>query len=114
MDGVERLHIVRYFQALRSAGISARSTARALAAIRGMFRFLVAERHLKHDPTENLENPRVWTSLLKRLQPNEVETLLAATGRTTPQGPRDRAMVELLYVPGVRVSELIHVKVRDV
>ena len=90
---VDRLQIVRYFQSLRSAGISARSIARALAAIRGMFRFLVAERHLKHDPTENLENPRVWTSLPKSLQPNEVEALLAGPDRKTPQGLRDRAML---------------------
>jgi integrase/recombinase XerD len=113
MDGVERLHIVRYFQALRSAGISARSTARALAAIRGMFRFLVAERHLKHDPTENMENPRVWTNLPKSLQPEEVEALLAAPDRETPEGLRDRAMLELLYATGLRVSELIHVKIDD-
>jgi integrase/recombinase XerD len=79
-----------------------------------MFRFLVAERHLKHDPTENLENPKVWTSLPKSLQPNEVEALLAAPDRATPQGLRDRAMLELLYATGLRVSELIHIKVDDV
>src|SRR3954469_8436573 len=50
LDRVERINLARYFQSPRSAGISARSVARALAAIRGMFRFLVAERHLKHDP----------------------------------------------------------------
>ena len=114
LSDVDRLQIVRYFQSLRSAGISARSIARALAAIRGMFRFLVAERHLKHDPTENLENPKVWTSLPKSLQPHEVEALLAAPDRTTAQGLRDRAMLELLYATGLRVSELIHVKVDDV
>ena len=114
IEDVDRLQIVRYFQSLRSAGISARSVARALAAIRGMFRFLVAERHLKHDPTENLENPRVWTSLPKSLQPHEVEALLAAPDRSSPQGMRDRAMLELLYATGLRVSELVHVKVDDV
>jgi integrase/recombinase XerD len=113
LDNVERIHIVRYFQALRSAGISARSTARALAAIRGLFRFLVAERHLKHDPTENMENPRVWTNLPKSLQPSEVEALLAAPDRESPEGLRDWAMLELLYATGLRVSELIHVKIDD-
>src|SRR5436190_16706756 len=78
LEQVERLHIIRYFQALRSAGISARSVARALAAIRGMFRFLVAERHQKRDPTENIENPKLWTTLPKALQPSEVEALLRA------------------------------------
>ena len=113
IDAVDRLNIVRYFQSLRSGGISARSVARALAAIRGMFRFLVAERHLKNDPTENLENPRVWTSLPKSIQGQEVEALLNAPDRTTPEGLRDAAMLELLYATGLRVSELIRVKIDD-
>ena len=83
IDEVERVNIVKYFQALRGAGISARSVARALAAIRGLFRFLVAERHLKTDPTENLENPKLWSTLPKSMQPEEVEALLAAPDRST-------------------------------
>jgi len=113
LDAVERIHIVRYFQALRSSGISARSVARALAAIRGLFRFLVAERHLKHDPTENLENPKLWTTLPKSMQPQEVDALLRAPDRSTAEGLRDAAMLELLYATGLRVSELIHVKIED-
>src|SRR5438132_1496441 len=93
LENVERIHIVRYFQSLRSAGISARSVARALAAIRGMFRFLVAERHLKHDPTENLDNPKLWTTLPQSLQPAEVDALLDAPDRTKPDGLRDAAML---------------------
>jgi integrase/recombinase XerD len=113
LDAVQRIHIVRYFQALRSAGISARSVARALAAIRGLFRFLVAERHFKHDPTENLENPKLWTTLPKSMQPEEVNALLRAPDLTTPEGLRDAAMLELLYATGLRVSELINVKIED-
>ena len=110
---VERLHLVRYLQALRSSGLSARSVARALAAIRGLFRFLVAERHLKHDPTENLENPKLWTTLPKSILPSEVEALLKSPDVTTPEGLRDRAMLELLYATGLRVSELIRVRIDD-
>ena len=113
LEGVERLHVIRHFQALRGAGISARSVARALAAIRGMFRFLVAERHLKHDPTENIENPKLWTTLPKSLQPSEVEALLRAPDRLKADGLRDAAMLELLYATGLRVSELIHVKIES-
>ena len=113
LDQVERLNIVRYFQTLRSAGIAARSVARALAAIRGMFRFLVAEKHLKADPTENMENPRIWTSLPKSILPQEVDALLAAPDRATPEGMRDAAMLELLYATGLRVSELIRVRIED-
>lgn len=113
-EKIERIDIVRYFQSLRTAGISARSVARALAAIRGMYRFLVAERHLQHDPTENLENPKLWTSLPKSLLPTEVEALLKAPDLTTPEGLRDAAMLELLYATGLRVSELIRVRIEDV
>ena len=114
LEKVERLQIIKYFQTLRRGGISARSVARALAAIRGLFRFLVAERHLQHDPTENIENPKLWTTLPKSLQPDEVEALLAAPDRTEADGMRDAAMLELLYATGLRVSELIRVKVDDV
>ena len=114
LDRVERLHLVKYFQSLRAAGISARSVARALAAIRGLFRFLVAERHLKQDPTENLENPKLWSTLPKAIPPEEVEALLAAPDRSTPDGMRDAAMLELLYATGLRVSELIKVRVDEV
>ncbi|HEX2059543.1 MAG TPA: site-specific tyrosine recombinase XerD, partial [Thermoanaerobaculia bacterium] len=114
LDRVERVHIVKYFQALRGAGISARSVARALAAIRGLFRFLVAERHLKVDPTENLENPKLWSNLPKSLQPSEVEALLAAPDRSTADGLRDAAMLELLYATGLRVSELIKVRMDEI
>ena len=114
LDRVERIHIVKYFQSLRASGISARSVARALAAIRGLFRFLVAERHLKKDPTENLENPKLWSTLPKSLQPEEVEALLAAPDRATPDGLRDAAMLELLYATGLRVSELIKVRIDEV
>ena len=114
LDRVERIHIVKYFQTLRGAGISARSVARALAAIRGLFRFLVAERHLKSDPTENMENPKLWSTLPKAILPSEVETLLAAPDRSTPDGLRDAAMLELLYATGLRVSELIKVRIDEV
>ena len=113
-EAVKRTDVVRYVQWLRKRGISARSVARALAAIRGLFRFLVAERHVKHDPTENLDNPKLWSTLPKSLQPDEVDALLAAPDRTTPDGLRDAAMLELLYATGLRVSELITVKLEDV
>ena len=108
-----RVHLVRYLHALRSAGISSRSVARALAAIRGLFRFLTSEKHLEQDPTENLENPKLWSTLPGTLHPAEIEALLKAPDPSTSIGLRDRAMLELLYATGLRVSELIHVKVED-
>jgi len=113
LEDVRRQDVVRYFQSLRSSGISARSVARSLAALRGFFRFLARERHLKHDPTENVENPKLWKTLPHSLQPSEVEALLAAPDRKTPDGLRDAAMLELLYATGLRVSELIRVKIDE-
>ncbi|HEU5163571.1 MAG TPA: site-specific tyrosine recombinase XerD [Thermoanaerobaculia bacterium] len=113
LDRVERVNIVRYFQALRGSGISARSVARALAAIRGLYRFLTAERHLKADPTENIDNPKLWGSLPKSLLPSEVEALLGAPDPSTALGLRDKAMLEILYATGLRVSELIRIKIDD-
>ena len=113
IETVERLHLVRYFQTLRASGISARSVARALAALRGMFRFFTAEKWISSDPTENVENPRLWSSLPKTLAFADVELLIAAPDRSTPEGLRDAAMLELLYATGLRVSELINVKLED-
>ncbi|HEY0787600.1 MAG TPA: site-specific tyrosine recombinase XerD [Thermoanaerobaculia bacterium] len=113
LESVERVQIVRYFQSLRASGISARSVARALAAIRGLYRFLTAERHLKADPTENIDNPKLWGSLPKSLLPSEVEALLRAPDVSTPLGLRDKAMLEVLYATGLRVSELIRIRVDD-
>src|SRR5207244_7599713 len=64
-------------------------------------------------PTENLENPKLWTTLPKSMQPPEVDALLRAPDRSTAEGLRDGAMLELLYATGLRVSELIHVKIED-
>lgn len=108
---VARLHLIKYFQTLRSGGISPRSVSRALAAIRGFFRFLAAERYLMKDPTENVENPKLWSTLPRTLHATEVEALLSSPDVSTPAGLRDKAMLELLYATGLRVSELINVRV---
>jgi integrase/recombinase XerD len=113
LENLERGPLTKYFQSLRSGGITPRSMARSLAAMRGFFRFLVAERHLQRDPTENLDRPKLWSTLPHSLQPSEVEALLAAPDRSTPAGLRDAAMLELLYATGLRVSELIRVRLDD-
>jgi integrase/recombinase XerD len=113
LEKVERIHLIKHFQQLRGAGISPRSVARALAAIRGLFRFLVAERYHKNDPTENVEKPKLWSNLPKTLLMEEVDALLASPDRTTAEGLRDAAMLELLYATGLRVSELIRVRIDD-
>jgi len=96
-----------HLQWLHRREISPRSAARALAAMRGYFGWLVEERTRADDPTEHLEAPRKFLRLPKVLDEGEVERLLAAPDVEKPEGLRDRAMLELLYATGLRVSELV-------
>src|SRR5262245_43055174 len=96
-----------------SSGLSPRSVARRVAAVRGFYRFLVLDRRLEHSPADDLRPPRAWPALPKLLSLAEVDTLIAQPDVTTPLGLRDRAMIELLYATGLRVSELVGVRFGD-
>jgi len=96
-----------HLQWLHRREISSRSAARALAAMRGFFGWLVEAGERGDDPTEHLEAPRKFLRLPKVLDESEVERLLAAPDLARPEGVRDRAMLELLYASGLRVSELV-------
>jgi integrase/recombinase XerD len=106
VNGVGREDIVRWFGLRRSDGASPRSIARATSALRGFFRFLFAEKRISADPTSGLQNPRRWMTLPRLLSREDVDRLLEAPDVETPKGLRDKAMLELLYACGVRVSEL--------
>jgi integrase/recombinase XerD len=103
----ERAHLRRYITELRGRGLSARSTARALAALRGLFRHLLELGTTKEDPTLELESPKLMRPLPHFLSSEEVDALLATPDAAKPLGLRDRAMLETLYATGVRVSELV-------
>ncbi len=105
--GCERSHLRRYITDLRGRGLSARSTARALAALRGLFAYLLERGVTSVDPTLELETPKLMRALPHFLSGEEVEALLAAPDVEKPLGVRDRAMLETLYATGVRVSELV-------
>ncbi|HYG61188.1 MAG TPA: site-specific tyrosine recombinase XerD [Thermoanaerobaculia bacterium] len=96
---------------LTRQGLSPRSNARALSAIRGFYEHLVEIKERADDPAVNLLPPKLWRSLPKVLSEAEVESLLAAPDVTTPLGLRDRAMLELLYATGLRVSELVGLQI---
>lgn len=96
-----------HLRRLRRRGLSPRSVTRALAAIRGFYGHLVEEGERADQPAENLVSPKLWRKLPRFLSEKEVEALLAAPDPSTPLGLRDRAMVELLYATGLRVSELV-------
>src|SRR2546427_5212683 len=98
---------------LRESGLSARSAARAVHAVRGLYRFAVREGRIDVDPMENLKAPRSFPALPRYLTSTQVDALLAAPDVGTPLGIRDRAILEVLYATGLRVSELIGLRPGD-
>jgi integrase/recombinase XerD len=106
--------VTRFLVSLDKAGLSARSAARRLSAIRGFCRFLVRERLTASDPTALLSPPRLGRRLPAVISFDEVVRLLATPDVSRPRGLRDRAMLSLMYAAGLRVSELCALKLGDI
>ena len=107
VTAVRSTHILKHLIELSKGRLGVRSQARHLVAVRQLFRFLVKERVLKDDPAVDIELPRAARTLPTFLDLSEVERLLAAPDAASPRGVRDRAMLELLYATGLRVTELV-------
>jgi len=107
-------HIREFLAAEFDRGQKARSSARRLTALRMLFRFLQKEHGLEADPTVNIELPKLSRSLPAYLNSAEVEALLQQPDESSPLGRRDKAMLEMLYATGLRVSELVGLKIGDV
>lgn len=103
----------RYLDSLYRAGLSSRSIARHLTTLRTYHTFLLREGLIETDPTEHIHTPKQWKAIPKYLSTNEVEKLLAAPDVSRPAGLRDRAMLEVLYATGLRVSELCRLRLAD-
>jgi len=114
LDQIDEARVAGYLVTLSQDGLSARTQARALSAIRGFFRFLIQERRLQADPTELLEGPRLLRKLPDILNRDEVLRLLNAPTGSKPNRIRDRAMLHTMYAAGLRVSELIDLDLSDV
>lgn len=112
--GVEKNRILIYMEILKKSGKSGATMSRSLAAMRSFFKFLTGEGYIDVDPTLDLDTPRSGKRLPTVLSLNEVELLLQSPDTRTPAGLRDKAMLELLYATGMRVSELIGLAVQDV
>jgi len=106
-------HLSRYVQSLRTGGISARSTARHLSSLRGLYRFLVSEGICERDPTEHLDPPKKPRSLPDVLTIPEVELILEQPDISRPAGIRDRSVLETLYACGLRASEILALRQND-
>jgi len=109
-----RATIMTYLEQLQTKGRAVSTISRNLAAIKSFYQFLVRERYLDKDPAANLESPKLEKKLPKILTIAEVEELLKQPNGFLPAGLRDKAMLELLYATGIRVSELINLNISDV
>jgi integrase/recombinase XerD len=114
LDSVTRATIISYMMHLQTQGKATATIARRLAALKAFYQFLVREQRIKADPTANLESPKLEKRLPRVLTVHEVERLLGQPDPVQPAGVRDRAMLELLYATGIRVSELVSLDVSDV
>lgn len=103
-----------WLASLSKSGLTARSQARKLSALRGFYRFLLSERHVQVDPTALVTSPKVAMRLPQVLTLEEVERLLAAPDRALPRGIRDFAMIQILYASGLRVSELVGLRLSEI
>jgi len=112
-DALDRHGLEEFVRQQITRGLAPRSVARSVAAIRGYYRFLVLDRRLPASPADDLQPPHAWPALPKFLSLEEVDALIAQPDVATPLGIRDRAMIELLYATGMRVSELIGVRTAD-
>jgi integrase/recombinase XerD len=110
---LKQADLSQFIQALRSEGLAARSVARLIHAVRGLYRFALREGRVGADPMENLKAPRAFTALPRYLTATQVDALLAAPDTSVALGVRDRAILEVLYATGLRVSELIGLRPSD-
>jgi integrase/recombinase XerD len=106
--------LVRFVHQESRAGLSARSMARLISALKCFFKFAVLSGFLKSNPAARLSTPSTWLALPKTLTVDEVGALLSVPDEKEPQGLRDRAMLEVLYGAGLRVSELVTLRPEDV
>src|SRR5215207_6139402 len=102
-----------YVYHLKDLGLSPSSIRRNVSAVRGYFKFLIGDGHVVRDPTERIETPKRWRTLPEVLTVAEIQKLLAAPTMDDPLYFRDRAMLEVAYGAGLRVSEWIGIGVKD-
>lgn len=113
VDALDRRDLDAFVRHLMASGLAPRSVARAVACVRGFYKFLAVERKQDQSPADDLRPPRAWPALPKFLDLADVDRLLAVPDTSTPIGLRDKALIEVLYATGLRVSELLALKAGD-
>lgn len=111
---LQRPELRKWIAELSREGLAPSSVARAVSAARGFYRFLMLDGHIKHHPAEDLDTPQKFSYLPKFLTEEEIDRLFAAPNIATEEGVCDRAMLEIMYAAGLRVSELVSLKQTDV
>ena len=111
LDSVTTANIRSFLISLKSQGMSASSVARSLSSIKSFFKYLCQDKQLKNNPAIILETPKRWRKLPDVLTPEDVEKLLKGPDLNSKLGLRDKAMLEILYASGLRVSELVSLKI---
>lgn len=114
LPDLTRDDVVDFLGSLYREKLDSRTVSRYLVTLRNFFRYALAEGEISSAPTQNLESPKIWKKLPGFLTLDEVERLLAAPDAATPLGLRDKAMLELLYSTGLRVSELVGLRLPEV
>jgi integrase/recombinase XerD len=114
LDQLNRADLAAFVRHLMQSGLSPRSVSRTVAAVRGFYRFLALDRRIEDNPADQLRGPRAWPALPKFLSIDEVDELIAQPDVSTALGLRDRALIEVLYATGMRVSELLALALGDV
>ena len=113
VEELQRHDLETFVRQLMSSGLSPRSVARAVACVRGFYRFVATEQKRDSNPADDLKPPRAWATLPKFLSLDDVDRLLAQPDTSTPRGLRDKALIEVLYATGLRVSELTSLRAGD-
>jgi integrase/recombinase XerD len=114
MEETSKVEVMSFLLSLRKRGLSAKTVARSISVLRGFYRWLADEGVLLTNPLEDMESPKSTRSLPEVLSPDEVDSLLDQPNPSHPVGMRDKAMLELLYATGLRVSELTNLELNNI
>lgn len=111
---ITKAEVKEFISSINKEGISARSQSRIISGIKAFYKYLILEDHLKVNPTELIESPRIGMKLPDTLSIEEIDSLISAINLSHPQGERNRAILEVLYSCGLRVSELTNLKLSNI